>query len=181
LKSESELIDGCRQHIQADQEALYQRFFALGMSVALRYAPSREDALEILNDAFMKVFTHIDRYDAARPFTSWFRRILVNTALDHYRSSRRYHEVIELGEELPEGSVSSDALDRLEADDILVMFAKLPESWRVVYNLHEVEGFSHEEIGEMLGIASGTSRSHLARARARLRLLYVAYIDGGRE
>jgi RNA polymerase sigma factor (sigma-70 family) len=172
LKSEAALIDGCRQQHQADQEALYRRFFALGMSVALRYTHSREDALEILNDAFMKVFTHIDRYDDSRPFVTWFRRIVVNTALDRYRTDRRHEQAIEYTDELPEVGVDAAGLDQLEAEDILKLFGQLPEHWKLVYNLYEVEGYSHEEIGQILDIAPGTSRSHLFRARQRLQQLY---------
>lgn len=179
MKSEAELINGCRQQHQADQEALYQRYFALGMSVVLRYARSREDALEILNDAFMKVFTHIDRFDDSRPFATWFRRILVNTALDRYRSDRRHEQTIEYTDQLPDIAVDGAGLERLEAEDILMIFNQLPENWKLVYNLFEVEGYSHDEIGTILNIAPGTSRSHLTRARQRLQLLYRQHF--GRE
>jgi RNA polymerase sigma-70 factor (ECF subfamily) len=176
LKTDAEIIDGCRLRHPSDQEALYKRSFATGMSVALRYARSREDALEILNDAFLKVFTHIDRYDSRRPFQTWFRRIVVNTALDRYRADRRQDPGLTFTDEVPEVAVDMDGIEHLDVDDILRLFRMLPEHWKLVYNLFEVDGYTHEEIGQILNIAPGTSRSHLTRARQRLQALYHAHI-----
>ncbi len=131
----------------------------------------------------MKVFRHIDRYDSERPFKTWFRRILVNTSLDHYRRHRKYHEntvleAVPLDEAngLPDGHVLN-----LDAGDILKLFNELPDLHRVIFNLYEIEGYSHDEIAGMLDIAPGTSRSHLSRAKKTLATLYEQRIAGRRS
>ncbi len=155
---------------------LYRQFYSFAMSVCLRYTPNSEDAREILNDSFMKVFNHIDDFDQEKPFKSWFRRILVNTALDHYRINKKYRlqisydaEELEItdGQYLKEGDID------FNAEEILRFFEYLPELLRVIFNLYEVEGYSHQEIAGMLDIAPGTSRSHLSRAKKMLRKIYL--------
>jgi RNA polymerase sigma factor (sigma-70 family) len=174
VNTEQELIQGCREEKWKYQEALYRHFYSFAMSICLRYAPNRDDALEILNDSFMKVFRNIHQYDPDRPFKTWFRRILVNAALDHYRANRRHrlHLVNETEEFAPEASTENEYVVNLRAEEILELFEQLPELHRVVFNLYEVEGFSHEEIAGMLDMAPGTSRSHLSRAKKKLEALY---------
>ena len=145
------------------------------MSVCIRYAINRDDALEILNDGFMKVFENISKFDQERPFKSWFRKILVNTALDRFRAGRKFRadtgiEEIEVGGE-PEFS------RWMEAEEILSLFVGLPELYRVIFNMYEVEGYSHDEIAGMLDIARGTSRSHLSRAKMMLRKRYIQKLN----
>ncbi len=174
MHNDDELIEGCRQHKQSHQEALYKKYFAYGMSVALRYARTRDDALHILNDSFMKVFTRIQDFRKGQPFRPWLRKILIRTALDAWRSTRTYHDVIESAAEPPVDIDISDTddLQHLGADEILDMLSALSEPQRVIFNLYEIEGYSHDEIASMLGIAPGTSRSHLSRARTNLAGLY---------
>lgn len=168
---EQEVIQACRKGDKRAQEHLYRQFYGFGMSVCLRYAPQREDAMEILNDSFYKVFKHISSYDAERPFKTWFRRILVNTALDHYRANSKYRLQVALDADEPD--VPVEVFEPLDADQILEFFACLPELYRIIFNLYEVEGYNHEEIAGMLDIAPGTSRSHLSRAKKLLRSLYL--------
>lgn len=154
---------------------LYRQFYSFAMSVCLRYAPNTEDAREILNDSFLKVFKHIDDFDPEKPFKSWFRRILVNTALDHYRINKKYRLQISYDAEeleIMDGQYLTEEF-QLNADEILKMFKYLPELLRVIFNLYEVEGYSHQEIAGMLDIAPGTSRSHLSRAKKMLRKIYL--------
>lgn len=143
------------------------------MSVCLRYAYNREDAIEILNDGFMKVFEHIDTFDENKPFRSWFRRILVNAALDHFRSNKKFRLYAEPEENPSEEQLQSFNASMLDARDILSLFNRLPELQRITFNLYEVEGYDHEEIAGLLGISPGTSRSHLSRAKKALRALYL--------
>ncbi len=171
--SEQELIVGCRRQSRRFQELLYKRFFGFGMSVCLRYAYGREDAMEILNDGFMKVFENIRAFDDSKPFKSWFRRILVNTALDHYRANRKYRISMAFEEPDPETeAVGEDGLE-MDASDILGLFDRIPAVYRLTFNLYEVEGYSHEEIAGLLDISPGTSRSNLSRAKKILRGLYL--------
>ncbi len=181
--TEQDLIRGCRKGKRHFQELLYKHFYGFGMSVCLRYTYSREDALEVLNDGFMKVFQHIEDFDEARPFKSWFRRILVNTALDHYRSNKKYRLYVSLDEDQQEFSGMANDGDAdtsdlaLSSDLILELFNRMPEQYRLTFNLFEVEGYSHDEIAAMLDVSPGTSRSNLSRAKKMLRMLYQQRIN----
>lgn len=168
-----ELIAGCLKGKRRFQELLYRQYYAFGMSVGLRYAPSRDDALEIVNDSFFKVFDNLHSFDQQKPFKSWFRKILVNCALDHFRSRKRMQLFREL---VPEDLEMADEpmLDQnLDAEEILGLFEGLPEVFRITFNLYEVEGYNHEEIAGMLDISPGTSRSNLSRTKKMLRVLYT--------
>lgn len=149
------------------------------MSIALRYTASREDALEVCNDAFLHVFRHLGRYDRERPFRAWFRKIVVNAALDRYRQQQRHLRLVIPHEDVPEAqSEVTDALAHLRVEDLLGLLRALPEPYRMVFNLYEVEGYTHDEIAGLLGIAPGTSRSHLTRARQKLQALYRQQMGG---
>ncbi len=143
------------------------------MSVCLRYFKNREDAIEILNDSFLKVFENIKKFDVEKDFKPWFRRIIVNTALDHYRKNKKHLQNVELDEKELSNNIDTELYNKLNAEEILELFKSLPDLYRVIFNLYEIEGYNHEEISEMLGIAAGTSRSHLSRAKNILRSLYL--------
>ncbi len=164
--SDKELARKCRKGKRRFQEELYRRYYGFGMSGCLRYTPNREDALEVLNDAFLKVFENLDAYDEERPLKTWFRRILVNTSLDLYRRNIRHRLVVSYDDhgEIAEHTLQEEEPD-LSADDILHLFSQLPDMLRMTYNLYEVEGYSHEEVAGMLDISPGTSRSNLSRAK----------------
>lgn len=172
MRSERDLILGCQRQDPASQEVLYRRFWSLAMSVALRYTPTRDDAMELAHDAFLKAYGRIDAVDPDRPFGPWFRTVLVRCAVDRHRSTRRYHATIAPQAEALEHPVEADHSVTLEADEILALLAGLDDVPRAVFNLYEVEGYSHDEIADQLGIAPGTSRSHLARAKRQLRAMY---------
>lgn len=164
-----DLLAGCLRNHRQSQELLYRQFYSYAMSVCLRYAPSRELALEVLNDGFLKVFTRLDQYDPAQPFKGWLRRILINAAIDHYRQEVRHqHEDVE---QLNTPSVAADAYTQLAYEDLLALVKQLSPVYRLVFNLYVMDGFTHEEIAEQLGISVGASKSNLARAREKLRLL----------
>ena len=171
MRSERDLILGCQRQDPASQEALYRRFWSLAMSVALRYTPCRDDAVELANDGFLKAFGGIGSVDPGRPFGPWFRQVVVRCAIDRHRSTRRYHATIQPLADPPEDAVAADQASRLEAAELLTLLAALDPTPRAVFNLYEVEGYAHDEIAEMLQIAPGTSRSHLARAKKQLRAM----------
>lgn len=166
------LLDGCRRGDPASQKEVYARFYGYAMNITLRYAPTREVAAEILNDGFFKVFRHMDRYNPAFPFLSWFRRIMVNTAIDHFRSTRRELDMVQLmAEDYPDYAVN---LPDLETEiDTLPVLQQLSPGYRMVFNLYVMEEYSHEEIADILGITTSASRSNLARAKNRLRELIL--------
>ncbi|TNE72748.1 RNA polymerase sigma factor [bacterium] len=173
MQNEQDILIACKKGKKAAQEALYKLYFGFGMSVSLRYAPQREDAIEILHDSFIKVFSKLDTYDFEKPFKSWFRKIIVNTALDYYRVRKKHLHLAEL-DDLDYESETDDIWDStpLQSDTILKLFQQLPEDWRYVFNMYEVEGYSHDEIAGLMGISPGTSRSHLSRAKSKLKKLY---------
>ena len=170
--SDRDLVRGCKRGYSPAQEALYRRYWSLAMSVSLRYAPTRDDAIELAHDAFVKAFAAIGDVDEGRPFRPWFRAVLVRCAVDRHRSTRRHRATVRTEADPPEVAVPAAALDALQAADILRLLSVLSDDERAVFNLHEVEGYSHDEIAGLLGVAPGTSRSHLTRARRRLRALY---------
>lgn len=167
----SDLLAGCLRNQRQSQELLYRQFYGYAMSVCLRYVSTREGALEVLNDGFLKVFTRLDQYDPAQPFKGWLRRILINTAVDHYRQEVRHYHHEDIGQvEQTVVSESADAFSQLAHEDLLSLIQRLSPGYRLVFNLYVMDGFTHEEIAGQLGISIGASKSNLARARENLRL-----------
>ena len=163
------LIAGCRRHDRTSQMTLYRHYYSYGMGICLRFARSRESALEMLNDGFLRVFQRIGQYDASYAFKPWLRRVLVNAAIDHYRKYERKDTDEEASAPRDTGSTYNEALDNLEFEDLLKVMQSLPPAYRMVFNLYAVEGLSHAEIAEQLGISVGTSKSNLAKARRRIK------------
>jgi RNA polymerase sigma-70 factor (ECF subfamily) len=167
-----ELLEGCKAGKSKFQELLYKRFFSFAMGICIRYTPNTNDALEVVNDAFLKVFENIHSYDTTRPFNSWFSKVIVNSAIDSFRKTQKFHAEVTLNgaEAIEDHEPTMD--EELSANEILMLFAQLPDTFRITFNLYEIEGYSHEEIGEMMGISTSTSRSNLTRAKKMLRKLY---------
>lgn len=162
------VIEACRTNDRLAQRELYQHFYGYGMSIAFRYVSDREDAVEILNTAFVKVFRNIDSYDLDKPLKPWLRRILVNTAIDHLRVRKRIADQGDI-ELAPEPGQEETITGNLAYEEILKLIQNLSPSYRTVFNLFVIEGYKHEEIADMLGISVGTSKSNLFKAKAHLR------------
>lgn len=165
------IIEGCRKGNRGSQKELYEKFYAYGMSITLRYADTRDQAAAILNDAFMKVFEHIRKFDRNRPFKPWFRQILVNTAINHYHKNNRNREDLNLVIPVQNLAVEETVTSGLSYEEIIGMVQQLSPAYRTVFNLFVIDGFTHEEIAGMLGISTGTSKSNLAKAKRNLRAL----------
>ena len=180
--STEELLIASLKGDRQSQERLYKQYFGFAMSVCLRYNHNREEALEIVNDSFMKVFVKGEQYDAAGrhssfPFKAWFRRIIVNTALDYYRSQQKHYFHENIDEAYDVSSTESNALSQLNHEELLELVQKLPSGYRLVFNLYVIEGFTHDEIAQKLQISVGTSKSNLSRARETLRKM-IMKIEG---
>ena len=167
-------LRGCRKGNLESQRLLYRHFYGYGMSICLRYSKNREDALEVMNNGWLKIFNKIDRFDSDLPFRPWCRRILINSALDYYRKIRSLpvftdldHATEELSYEMPLPVVRSD-------ENILPIIQKLPPAYRLVFNLYVMEEYKHHEIADLLNISIGTSKSNLARAKEKLRTMILA-------
>ncbi len=163
------LLEGCRTGNSKSQELLYRQFYGYAMSVCLRYTRTRDEAVEIVNDGFIKVFNHVEKVDLTKSFKNWLRRIMVNTALDYYRQNHKHYNHDDIQETEYMISDSKDASSDLSYEELLGLVQKLSPAYRTVFNLFVIDGYSHEEIGEKLGISIGTSKSNLARARINLR------------
>ncbi len=168
---EQKLIRGCQKKQLKAQEMLYKHFFGYAMSICLRYAYSREEAGEILNDGFMKVFDKIETYQEGNSFKAWLRKILINTAIDYQRKNLKYQQTTQL-EELVHTEGYNSVIEKLSVEDILSLLNQLSHLQRCVFNLFEIEGYSHSEIAEILEIPENTSRTYLTRAKKKLRELF---------
>ena len=154
------------------QEHLFKQFYGYVMSISLRFSSCRDNALEITNDSFLKIFNKIESHQIEKEFKAWIRRIVVNTAIDYYRREKKLDVEISIDEaynELEDESV----LDRLNAEEILKLINSLPMIYRYTFTLFEIEGFSHDEIAQQLGITASTSRSNLTRAKKMLRKMIL--------
>ena len=168
------LIQGCMKGDRESQKMLYKHYYGYAMSVCIRYAHSMEEAQEIMNDGFLKVFTKINQYDPKRSFKGWMRRIMINTAIDYFRSNKHHynHQEIEVAKGEQE---KEDVLRDLSYNEIIALVQKLSPGYRTVFSLYVIEGYSHEEIADKLGINVGTSKSNLSKARANLRSMLAKY------
>lgn len=173
------ILDGCKSNIPKCQKELYETFCGYALSVCLRYTKDRDKALEIMNDGFVKVFEGLHQFiypeEGSRLFSSfrsWVKKIMIYTAIDDYRSGCKQTQFLEVTEKdndtLYDKSVTYP-FDMLTYKELIGMIQQLPPSYRAAFNLYVIDGFSHEEIADMLGISVSTSRSNLAKAKEHLR------------
>ncbi len=162
------IIERCRQNDRLYQEKLYRLFYNYGMTVVSRYASNRDDASEILNDAFVRAMQNLDKYKEEFSFKAWFNKILVRSAINHYRRFTLHRIDAQQFPNENDFSFEPDVFSQLSAEDLLQMVQNLPPAYRLAFNLYAIEGYTHPEIAEMLGISEGTSKSNLSKARAKL-------------
>jgi RNA polymerase sigma factor (sigma-70 family) len=165
--NETDIIQGCLRGSPQHQRILYERFANKMYAVCLRYARSRDDAADMLQEGFVKVFTKIDQFQFQGSFEGWVRRIMVNTALRTYQRQRFESEFTGY-ETLPDSPVEADAISNLSEEELLGLISKLPDGYRMIFNMVAIEGFSHAEAAELLKIQESTSRSQLTKARRML-------------
>jgi len=171
---DSELVRGCQKNDRLAQKQLYEKFYGRMMGVCLRYASNREEAAEILNKGFFKVFNTIKNYVPERGrLDSWIYKIMMNTAIDHFRSEFRHrNNIVEMEQAYYIGD-QSDVLHQISANEIIELIQKLTPAYRTVFNLYVMEGMSHREIAEQLGISEGTTKSNLSKARKKLQTMLL--------
>lgn len=171
--SEADLLAGCARGDLRSQKLLYKKYYGLAMHLCLRYAATREEAVELLNDGFMKVFTNLPTRTGGS-FEGWLRRIMVNTAIDHFRRAQQQQPTLDLlYAENRADTHDADAIAQLSAAEIMSFVQQLTPACRIVFNLYVVEGYNHGEIGQQLGISEGASKSNLHKARLKLQRLIV--------
>lgn len=177
-----EIIKGCIDGNRRDQELLYRRHSSKLYSVCLQYSGNDEEARDILQEGFIKIFEHLHNYKHEGSFEGWMRRIVVNTALEKFRSRHNLFRVDDIDAiSEPEAEPDNEDYSGLQAVDLLFIIRELPPKYRMVFNLYAIEGYSHKEIGQMLNISEGTSKSNLSRARNILQRRVVLYTGIKRE
>ena len=164
-----EILEQCRLQDRKAQRILYEKLFSSSMRVCKRYSSNQEEAMEILNAGFLKVFTQLEKFNGKGSFEGWVHRIMVNTSMDHLRAEKKYHSLFisrEDFEYLPEEeSINQEDYSDVSLDIMYGMIRNLPQASQMVFNLYVFDNYSHEEISHELGIAEGTSKWHLSNAR----------------
>ena len=168
----NEVLKACSRGDLKAQEDLFKQYWGYVMSIALRFSSCYDNALEIANDSFLKIFLKIESHQIDKEFRAWVRKIVLNTAMDHYRKDKKYKTEISIESAYNE-PVEESVIDNLNAEEIIRLIHSLPLKYRYTFSLYEIEGFSHDEIALQLGITASTSRSNLARAKKMLRQMIL--------
>lgn len=166
--SDQQLIASCLKGDRKAQESLYNRYAPRMLGVCMRYLPRQEEAEDVMQEAFIRIFDKLASFRGEASLQTWMTRIMVNFALNHLRSRR---QLVPMDEEEVEQSLAfgvQPAYHSLDADAVMKAIQQLPAGYRTVINLFSIEGYSHAEIGQMLGITESTSRSQFTRARQLL-------------
>ncbi len=168
----ADLLARCGRREPVAQRQLYARYAGRLLGVARRYAHTVAEAEDVLQDAFVKAFTRLAEFRGEGSFEGWLRRIVVTTALNHWQSGQHRRQQLALDDAPEPYAADADALDRLSVAEVLALMERLPDGCRLVLNLYAVEGYSHAEIAELLGIQESTSKAQLSKARKQLTLLH---------
>ena len=172
-----EIIRKCSHKDSKSEELLYKQFFGYALSIALAYCINKEDAMEVVHDGFIKIFSNISRYDPTKSFRGWFRAIIVNTAIGTIVRKEKKEAFLKIPDSLQVSDDKANVISDLTVDEILKVIQHLPMNERMVFLLYETEGFSHEEIANKLSVTASSSRVYLARAKKRLREMFPIYFD----
>ena len=163
--SDAQLVKNCVNGKVESQELLYRRFSSRMFGVCLRYAKNRMEAEDIMQEGFIKVFQNLKSFRNAGSLEGWVRRIIVNTAINYYKKNLKYLQTLDIDDCINNENISVESNDNINMKILLNLIQNLPEGYRMVFNLYVMEGYSHKEIGETLGISENTSKSQLSRAR----------------
>jgi len=166
--TDEELIKGCIQEDESCQRELFRRYPGTMLGVCQRYARSAADAEDIVQDAFIKVFEKIYQFKSEGSFEGWIRRVFINSSIEHLRRKKMTLSNVSEKEENTIENADISALDNLAEKDIINLIQDLSPGYRTVFNLYVIEGYSHKEIAEALGISEGTSKSQYSRAKVHL-------------
>lgn len=165
------ILDACKLGDSQAQRCLIRQFAGYAKSVSVRYAASFEEAEEIVNDGFLKVFLNLNNYDHNQPFKAWFRKVVINTAIDYYRKNLKWQTQTDSLDDLEVADWSNDVLSEISSQEILHLVQRLPPAYRMAFTLFVIDGYSHREIASMLNIQEGTSKSNLRDARHKLQTM----------
>ena len=176
MRIDISILGGCENNDRRAQLQLYKSCFSILLSVCLRYKHNREDAVSVLNMGFFKIITNIDKYNDSVPFEAWIRRIMINTIIDEFRKEKKQMEIIEYTD-FQENDYQDSYIDindvdkKYSADELQEVLMQLPPLSKKVFNLYAIDGYSHKEVSDMLGMSVGTSKWHVSNARKELEIL----------
>jgi RNA polymerase sigma-70 factor (ECF subfamily) len=165
-------LDSCQKGDRNSIDKLYKEFYAYAMGICLRYSRTRDEALEIVNDGFVKIFKKLDRYSRGMSFKGWLRKVMINASIDYYRRNEKHYHSLDISHGKYEAT-GETIFDDLAAKNIIEAIQRLPPSYRMVFNLFVIEGYQHDEIANQLNISVGTSKSNLAIARSKLQKMLL--------
>ena len=161
----NEILDGCRKDDRKAQEKLYRSYYKAMMSLCLRYTKNEEDALEVINTGFLKIYKNIYRYTPAKAgLFTWMRTIIVNSCLDFIKAKQKTFHADEFNQ-VQEVEIQPEAISKIKSAELLGLIRELPPATQAVFNLYVTEGYNHKEIGKLMNISEGTSKWHLSEAR----------------
>ena len=166
---EKDVIEGCKKGSHKSFESLYKQYAGRLLSIALRYSFTTFEAEDILQDAFIKIFNSIKSYEYKGSFEGWLKRIVVTTAINHYHKDKTKQSQSDSCYVEDESEDVVDVISKMAADELLDVIHTLPDGYRMVFNLYVIEGYTHKEIGDLLSISEGTSKSQLAKGRMLLK------------
>ena len=166
-----DIISCCQEGDRKAQEKLYRNYYKVMMTVCLRYTRNNEDAVEVLNNGFLRVFKNIRRYDSSQAsLYTWIRTIVINSCLDFVKQKQKLEKMYELKEDV-EVHIAPEVINKMKGAELLEQIRKLAPATQAVFNLYAIEGYNHKEIGQLLNISTGTSKWHLSEARRILQQL----------
>jgi RNA polymerase sigma-70 factor (ECF subfamily) len=171
MKVETEIITACINRDERAEEELYKRSYSFLMSICLRYCNNREEAREMINLGFYRILTNLTKYKLETSFQAWMGRVMVNVLIDEYRKKKKQWQrmqYVESYDEVEEDTEVNGAVQKMDVEQIHALISKLPPVSQKVFNMYAIDGFSHKEIAESLGISEGTSRWHLNFSRQKL-------------
>ena len=166
------LIEKCKNNDRKAQFELYDREYKALMRIAYRYHPNEEDAAEVVNIAFFKILTNLDKFNPEYSFSGWSKRILTNVIIDEFRKNKKFDDQISAEDSAMEVFIDNNSVEQaLEEEEVDLILSQIPDNERLVFNLYEMEGYSHKEIAELFNISVGTSKWHVSNARSELKKL----------
>lgn len=169
------IIEGCQRKDRLCQKKFYEFYYGKMMGICMRYTDNYEEARDVLHEGFMKIFQNIEFFSPTVSIESWMRRIIVNTAIDHYRRNKhnsKQVEITDFNQQQPD-TLTVEIISNIAVEEIMKLVQKLPPSYRTIFNLFAIEGYNHREIADMLGISQGTSKSNLSKARQLLQTMIM--------
>ncbi len=180
---EMQLVEGCKRESRIAQKELFSKLYGRLLSICMRYSDDRDEAEDILQNGFIKVFKSIDNYKGDGSFEGWVKRIIVNTAIDNYRRKKIRPVVTDteltdrMGDQLEDELEDESVYEKIPISAVMDAVQKLSPAYKTVFNLYVLEGYNHNEISETLGISVGTSKSNLSKARFNLKKILTPLIE----